>query len=94
MSVLSLFHLEIKPAVEKDFLQDFVATLAIGKKQKGLRYVQAFTPVGEQHKYLLITEWDSEAHIESWLNNSDHKKVMAKAEKYVANHSIKRYASK
>ena len=94
MPVISLFHLEIKPEEEKNFLADFVVTLSIAQKQKGFINAQAYVPVGQQHKYLLITEWESEADIENWLDNADHQRVIAKAPQYVANHSIKRYTPK
>lgn len=91
MSVISLFHLEIKPEEEKNFLADFTKTLPIAKKQKGFLNAQAYAPLGEKCKYLLITEWESEVDIENWLDNADHQRVIAKAPQYVANHSIKRY---
>ncbi|HHT9117301.1 MAG TPA: antibiotic biosynthesis monooxygenase family protein [Candidatus Hypogeohydataceae bacterium YC38] len=94
MSVISLFHIEVKPEEEKNFLEDFTKTLPLAQKQKGFLNAQAYVPVGQKHKYLLITEWKSEADIENWRKNADHQKIMAKAPRYVANHSIKRYTPK
>ena len=50
--------------------------------------------MGEKYKYLLITEWESEKDIKNWMENPDHKKVIAKAGKYVKDHCIKRYSPK
>lgn len=90
MSVVSLFRIEVKPEQEKNFLADFTNLLPIAKKQKGLQYAEAFTPVGTKNTYLLITEWASEADIEAWKKVEEHVGIMAKAGQYVANHSIKR----
>lgn len=94
MSVLSLFHIEVHPEQEQAFVADFLATVPIAQKQKGLKSATAYTPVGEKHKYLLITEWESENDIKNWMGNEDHKKVIAKAGQYVKDHCIKRYSPK
>ena len=93
MSVLSLFRIEVKPAEEKNFLNDFTTLFPVGKKQKGCLYAEAFVPVGVKNTYLLITEWASEADIEAWKKVEQHMVIMAKAGRYVAKHSIKRYKS-
>lgn len=93
MAVLSHFRIEVKPAEEKNFLTDFTGLLPLAKKQKGLRYAEAFIPVGSKNTYLLITEWDSEADIDAWKKVEQHVGIMAKAGRYVAKHSIKRYKS-
>lgn len=94
MSVLSVFHIEVHPDQEEAFVADALATFAIAQKQPGIKYAGAFVPVGEKHKYLVLTEWDNEKSIKAWMENSDHKKVIAKAGQYVKNHSITRYSSK
>lgn len=94
MSILSLFHIEVNPDQEQAFVADFMATLPIALKQKGLKSATAYTPVGEKHKYLLITEWESEDDIKAWMEVPDHKKVIAKAGQYVKDHCIKRYCPK
>ncbi|HLG30850.1 MAG TPA: antibiotic biosynthesis monooxygenase family protein [Candidatus Brocadiales bacterium] len=93
MSITSLFRIEVKPEEEKNFLTDFTTLLPVAKKQKGFRNAEAFTPLGSKYTYLLITEWDSEADIEAWKKVEQHMMIMAKAGRYVANHSIKRYKS-
>ncbi len=94
MAVLSVFHIEVDPATEQGFLADATATLPLAQKQKGLLYLGVFTPLGEKNKYLVLSEWDSEASIEAWRNNPEHMQVMAKAGQYVKSHSITRYVSK
>jgi len=94
MSVLSVFHVEVHPEQEKAFVADVLATFPIAQKQKGLKGAKAYVPVGEKYKYLLITEWESEKDIKNWMENPDHKKVIAKAGKYVKDHCIKRYSPK
>lgn len=94
MSVLSVFHIEVNPATEQGFLADATKTLPLAQKQKGLLYLGVFTPLGEKNKYLVLSEWDSEASIEAWRKVEEHTKVMAKAGQYVKNHSVKRFVSK
>ncbi|MFQ5863225.1 MAG: antibiotic biosynthesis monooxygenase family protein [Candidatus Brocadiales bacterium] len=94
MSILSLFHIEVHPEQEQAFVADFMATLPIALKQKGLKSASAYTPVGEKQKYLLITEWDNEESIRAWMEVPDHKKVIAKAGQYVKDYRIKRYSPK
>ena len=93
MSILSLFRIEVKPAEEKNFLNDFTTLLPVAKKQKGFLNAEAFTPLGSKNTYLLITEWASEADIEAWKKVEQHMLIMAKAGRYVAKHNIKRYKS-
>jgi heme-degrading monooxygenase HmoA len=91
MSVLSLFHIEVKPEAEKDFLADFVKLMPIAKEQKGFISAAPYTPLGSKNSYLLITEWASEADIDAWKKVPVHVEIMNKAGQYVAKHSIKRY---
>lgn len=94
MPVLSVFHIEVNPATEQGFLADATKILPLAQKQKGLLYLGVFTPLGEKNKYLVLSEWDSEASIEAWRKVEEHTGVMAKAGQYVKNHSIKRYVPK
>ena len=93
MSVLSVFHIEVNPATEQGFLADATKTLPLAKEQKGLLYLGVFTPLGEKNKYLVLSEWDSEASIEAWREVEEHTEVMAKAGQYVKKHSVKRFVS-
>lgn len=93
MSILSVFSIEVHPEQEQAFVADVMAIFPIALKQKGLKCATAYVPVGEKHKYMVLTEWDNEASIKAWMENSDHKKVIAKAGLYVKDHSITRYSS-
>lgn len=91
MAVLSVFNIEVHPEQEQAFVADVMAIFPIALKQEGLKSATAFVPVGEKHKYMVLTEWDSEGSIAAWMENPDHKKLIAKAGQYVKDHNIKRY---